>query len=118
MHVPRLTAIVIALQLAAPVFAQEAVGVTVQGETNLNTSFVESLRSAGFAVRIVPKADARYHLLVAQETTIGSAAAAVIVLDAGRDIVASVVRSGRFSGQGALNACAKELAKRLKALGQ
>ena len=46
----------------------------------------------------------------------GGAAASVIVLDKKGLFVASVVRSGRWSGKGALNAVAKELAKKLAVL--
>lgn len=54
-----------------------------------------------------------YTVIIAQETTIGSAAAVAIALDNSGDVAASVVRSGRLSGRGALNVCAKELAKKL-----
>jgi hypothetical protein len=57
-----------------------------------------------------------YNIVVAQETTVGSAAAAVLALDRKGLFVASVVRSERVSGKGALNASAKELAKKLAAL--
>jgi hypothetical protein len=47
---------------------------------------------------------------------VSGAAAAVIVLDPTAGFAASVVRSGRFSGQGAFNAAAKELARRIAIL--
>jgi hypothetical protein len=41
------------------------------------------------------------------ETTLDSAAAAVLVLDRAGSIVTSFVRSGRLTGKGAMNACSK-----------
>lgn len=95
--------------------------ITVQGDTSRLPDFIASLRRE-FAERsvnidVVSKSGGwEYDVVVAQETTFGSAAAAVIVLDRDCNLVASVVRSGRFSGKGALNACAKELAKKIVAL--
>lgn len=57
-----------------------------------------------------------YNIVVAQESSMGGAAAAVIALDNKGLFVASVVRSGRWSGKGAFNASAKELAKKLSVL--
>lgn len=57
-----------------------------------------------------------YSIVVAQESSVSGAAAAVIVLDAKGLFVASVVRSGRWSGKGAFNASAKELAKKVAVL--
>ena len=44
------------------------------------------------------------------------AAAAVVALDRDGAVVASVVRSGRLSGRGAMNACTKEIAKKIATL--
>jgi hypothetical protein len=60
--------------------------------------------------------DFDYNIVIAQESSAGGAAASVIVLDKNGRFVASVVRSGRWSGKGALNAAAKELAKKLAVL--
>ena len=57
-----------------------------------------------------------YNIIIAQESSIGGAAASVVVLDRSGHLVASVVRSGRMSGKGAFNATAKELAKKLAVL--
>lgn len=93
--------------------------VAVVGETDLKTAFISSIREAARAesmeVAVVPRndADLDYTLIVAQESSIGGAAAAVIALDKAGDVAASVVRSGRLSGRGAINACAKEMIKKL-----
>lgn len=98
------------------------VHVAVVGETSLKTNFIQDLRNAGaeakIQITVTTKDDPnlRYTLIVAQETTISSAAAAVVVLDSSADVVTSVVRSGRMTARGALNACAKEIAKRLAVL--
>ena len=60
--------------------------------------------------------DLDFSILLAQESGLGSAAAAIIAIDRDGVIAASVVRSGRFSGRGAINACTKELAKKLAVL--
>ena len=57
-----------------------------------------------------------YNIVIAQESSVSGAAAAVIVLDTKGLFVASVVRSGRWSGKGAFNASAKELVKKLSVL--
>ena len=57
-----------------------------------------------------------YNIIVAQEGSVSGAAAAVIALDAKGQFVASVLRSGRWSGKGAFNASAKELTKKLAVL--
>jgi len=99
-----------------------SVRVAVVGESNLKTSFIEDLRQAAreakIEIEIVPRSDTSlaYTLIIAQETTLGSAAAAVIGLDRAGDVALSVVRSGRLSGKGALNACAKEIAKKIAVL--
>ncbi len=95
---------------------------TAETICNLRTNFIESLRAAaagdGVRIEAVPRNDASldYTIILAQESTVGSAAAAVVALDKDGDLAASVVRSGRFSGRGALNASAKELVKKLSVL--
>lgn len=91
--------------------------IAITGESNLRLYFAEQLKQAGglFAV-VATTENPQYVVVIAQESTVGSAAAAVIALDRSGDVATSVVRSGRFSGRGALNACAKELAKRLPML--
>jgi hypothetical protein len=98
------------------------VRISVIGESNLRSNFIESLKDAArenkLAIEIVVRNDPSltFTLIIAQESTVGSAAAAVIALDRQGDVAASVVRSGRMSGRGALNACAKELVKKLLVL--
>lgn len=119
----RRVSIALALLLLTPGVSRaqsRVLHVAVLGESNLKSNFLESLRDAakdnGFTVDIQPRSEAEYVLLVAQESTIGTAAAAVIALDRDGEIVASVVRSGRLSGRGAFNACAKELIKKFAVL--
>jgi hypothetical protein len=101
--------------------AQTQLKVVVQGDSSRLPDFVEMCRRE-FAdhklkLEVVRPGEAYdYNIVIAQESTFGSAAAAVIVLDNKGMFVASVVRSGRMSGQGALNASAKELAKKISAL--
>ncbi|HEX2594739.1 MAG TPA: hypothetical protein VHL34_24765 [Rhizomicrobium sp.] len=110
--------------LGASVHAQgvPVLTVAVVGESNLKAKFIESLRESASGERvqidIKPRTDATldYTVIIAQESSLGGAAAAVIAMDKAGDVAASVVRSGRMSGKGALNACAKELIKKLKVL--
>src|SRR5215470_8590938 len=97
------------------------VRVVVQGSTNLVPEFIDQLRREFRDNRmelLVVERDAQYdyNIVIAQESTLGSAAAATIVLDRSSSLVTSVVRSGRLSGKGALNASAKELAKNIAKL--
>src|SRR6185436_15769527 len=123
--------LLVAIHAALPGFvwsqdtaARPAVHIAVTGESNLKSDFIESLKDAAheenFSFELVPRSDPSltFTIIIAQETTIGSAAAAAIALDANGDIAASVVRSGRLSGRGALNACAKEMAKKLRVVAQ
>lgn len=93
--------------------------IAVTGATGLRSSFIEGLTTAAKDARVplavVTKADPdlTFTVILAQETSISGAAAAVIALDREGDVAASVVRSGRWSGKGAMNACAKELIKKL-----
>lgn len=108
--------------LSAQPSSSSPVRVAIIGESNLRTDFIESLRGAArdehLDLETVPRSDPNltFTIVIAQETTVGSAAAAAIALEPSGDIAASVVRSGRLSGRGALNACAKELAKKIKVL--
>lgn len=114
--------ILFVLAVASVPHAQTPVAVrfAVQGETNLTTYFVDAFKreatEAGLSVQLSERSAADYNIVVAQESTLGSAAAAVIALDKDATLVASVVRSGRLSGKGSINACAKELAKRIAIL--
>jgi hypothetical protein len=95
---------------------------SVQGETNLSAPFVEAFRrelaEERLRLEIVPRSHEAldYNIVLAQETGMSGAAAAVIALDPDGDVVASVVRSGRLSGKGAMNACTKEIAKKIATL--
>jgi hypothetical protein len=110
--------------LSVPAVAQspKTLHIAVTGESNLRSNFIDDFKDAsrevGLSVDIVPKSDAAktYTIIIAQESSMGGAAAAVIALDADADVAASVVRSGRLSDRGAMNACAKELAKKLAVL--
>lgn len=113
-------AIVIA-SIALGAQAATPIRVVVQSETNLAPQFVETLKSegrtAGLTFQITDaQSEADYRVYLMQETTVGSAAAAIIVLDKTGAIVTSVVRSGRLSGHGAINACTKEVVKRIAIL--
>jgi hypothetical protein len=93
----------------------------VQGDTARLPDFIESfrreLKENGLGLKVAERgSEYDYNVVLAQETTLGSAAAAVIVLDRNAVFVTSVVRSGRFSGKGAFNASAKELAKKIAIL--
>jgi hypothetical protein len=95
--------------------------VYVQGDSSRLSDFVEDCRhefeNRGIKLQTVPfDSDFEYNIVIAQESSMGGAAAAVIALDKKGLFVASVVRSGRMSGKGALNASAKELAQKLVVL--
>jgi len=93
----------------------------LQGDTSRLSDFAEASKRE-FAERNVDlkivRSDEPYdfNFVVVQESSIAGAAGAVVVLDHKGLFVASVVRSGRMSGKGALNASAKELAKKLVVL--
>jgi len=67
--------------------AAKSIRIAVIGESNLKTNFIEDLKAAGEDVQlqidIVPRGgtDLNYTVIIAQESTIGSAAGAVIALD-------------------------------------
>ncbi len=87
--------------------------VTIQGNSASIPDFVESLRreliGVGITIKLVGRSEEYdYSIVVAQETTLGSAAAAVIALDHNGSFVTSVLRSGRITGKGAFNASAKD----------
>jgi hypothetical protein len=100
----------------------QSLRIAVTGESNLRAKFVQSMKDAGkdegLSIEVVPRSDGdlKYTVIIAQESSLGGAAAAVIALDRDGEVIASVVRSGRMSGSGAMNACAKELAKKLAIL--
>jgi hypothetical protein len=100
---------------------QDTVKVIVQGDSSRLPDFVESCRKEfsehGMTLQLVKLDESyEYNIVLAQESSISGAAAAVIVLDSRGQFIASVVRSGRWSGKGAFNASAKELAKKLAVL--
>ena len=116
----------IVLSISPTLYAQakttpRIVKVYFQGNSDLLPDFIAECKrefaKEGLSLELV-ESDARfqYNIVVAQESTLGSAAAAAIALNTEGRFVASVVRSGRFSGKGALNATAKELAKKLSVL--
>lgn len=109
---------VILTQIAA---GQEVVKVFAQGDSSRLPDFIESckreFKGKGMDLQLVrPDEVYDYNVVVAQESSVSGAAAAVIVLDSKGLFVASVVRSGRWSGKGAFNASAKELAKKIALL--
>lgn len=120
----KLCALLICLAVhAADPLAQTAtvVRIVVRGETNLSTNFVEDFKSEskalGVTVEVVDRRSPHeYTIVLAQESSVAGAAAAVMALDDDQNVVASVVRSGRLSAKGALNACTKELAKKIAIL--
>jgi len=99
----------------------KTVKVHVQGDSSRLSDFVEECQREfadhGLKLQLVSLDDNyEFNIVIAQESSLGGAAAAVIALDKKGIFVASVVRSGRMSGKGALNASAKELAKKLAVL--
>jgi hypothetical protein len=110
--------VVLAVETA---LSQETVRVFAQGDSSRLPNFIESCKKEfkenGMDLRLVrPDEGYDYNLVVAQESSLGGAAAAVIALDSKGLFVASVVRSGRWTGKGAFNASAKELAKKISLL--
>ena len=108
-------------QSMPPAEPSSVLRVWVQGDTSRLPDFVESCKrefsERKIELRIVRSDEAfDYNIVVVQESSIGGAAGAVVVLDHKGQFVASVVRSGRWSGKGALNASAKELAKKIAIL--
>lgn len=94
------------------------VRISVQGDTSRLTDFIQSLTreftDRGMKLVMVQGAgESDYRIVICQETSVSGAAAAVIALDKNCNLVASVVRSGRWSGKGALNASAKEITKKI-----
>jgi hypothetical protein len=110
-----------AVILAQVVAAQEIVKVFAQGDSSRLPDFIESckreFKGKGMDLQLVrPDEGYDYNIVVAQESSVSGAAASVIVLDNKGLFVASVVRSGRWSGKGAFNASSKELAKKISLL--
>jgi len=110
--------VAIPAQSAGP---QRIVKVYAQGDSSRLADFIEECKhefpNHGLELQIVPfDGGFDYNIVVAQESSASGAAAAVVALDPKGRFVASVVRSGRLSGKGALNAAAKELAKKLAVL--
>jgi hypothetical protein len=108
-------------QKAETTMPKDIVKVFVQGDSSRLPDFVESCKREfsehGMTLQLArPDEGYDYNIVIAQESSLGGAAAAVIVLDGKGLFVASVVRSGRLSGKGAFNASAKELAKKLSTL--
>jgi hypothetical protein len=106
---------------SAPTVAAQTVRVFFQGDSSRLPDFVESCKREfsehGMKLKLVrPEEGYDYNIIVAQESSLSGAAASVIALDGKGLFVASVVRSGRWSGKGAFNASAKELARKLAAL--
>jgi hypothetical protein len=98
--------------------APSVLKVWIQGDTSRLADFVGSCKQAFQEQGVdfqVASADSAfdYNVVVVQESSISGASGAVIALDGKGRFVASVVRSGRWTGKGALNASAKELAKKI-----
>lgn len=116
-----LRAAVFVMILGQVTFSQETVKVFAQGDSSRLPDFIVNCKREfgehGMTLQLVrPDEGYEYNIVIAQESSLGGAAAAVIALDSKGLFVASVVRSGRMSGKGAFNASAKELAKKLSAL--
>ncbi len=100
----------------------KVVKIFVQGETSRTPDFIEECQkefaTQGLKLQIVNSLtdDFKYDVILAQETSYSGAAASVIALDKKGAYVASVVRSGRVSGNSALKSASKELAKKLETL--
>lgn len=118
---PLLWLVLFAVVLLQTAFAQETVKVFAQGDSSRLPDFIESckreFRENKMNLQLVrPDEGYDYNIVVAQESSVSGAAAAVIALDGKGLFVASVVRSGRWTGKGAFNASAKELAKKIALL--
>lgn len=123
----KISRLILALALACTVTlaqsapAPRAVKAYVQGDSSRLADFVAECQrefaNHGLKLQLVPfDGDFEYNIVIAQESSLGGAAASVVALDKKGLLVASVVRSGRMSGKGAFNATAKELAKKLAVL--
>jgi len=100
---------------------QDTVRIFAQGDSSRLPDLIESCKREfsehGMKLQLVRSGEPYdYNLVVAQESSISGAAAALLALDSKGIFVASVVRSGRWSGKGAFNASAKELAKKISLL--
>jgi hypothetical protein len=98
----------------------KTVKIFVQGESSRTPDFIEECQkefaTQGLKLQVVSAIteDFKYNVILAQETSYSGAAASVIALDKKGAYVASVVRSGRVSGNSALKSASKELAKKLE----
>lgn len=107
---------------AAPSSASDPklVKIFVQGESSRTPDFIEECQkefaTQGLKLQVVNAItdDFKYNVILSQETSYSGAAASVVALDKKGAYVASVVRSGRVSGNSALKSASKELAKKLE----
>jgi hypothetical protein len=93
------------VSLAQSVPAPRTVKVYVQGETRGVALFVDASQREfakhGMKFQPVPsEGDFEYNIVIAQELEWKEATASVVVLDRRGFLLASVVRSGRWSGRG------------------
>ncbi len=108
-------------QQASTPKAPALVKVTVQGASNLLADFIKNMErefdKQGMKLELVQRGGASdYNIIVSQDSSFEGAAAAVIALDKNCNLIASVIKADRLSGKGALNASAKELAKKIAVL--
>jgi hypothetical protein len=104
-------------QTVKPVPISSALRVWLQGDTSRLADFVESCRQAfsekGIDFQVADSSGTfDYNIVVVQESSISGASGAVVALDRNGRFVASVVRAGRWTGKGALNASAKNSPRR------
>jgi hypothetical protein len=105
-----------------PASDPKTVKIFVQGESSRTPDFIEECQkefaTQGLKLQVVSTIteDYKYNVILSQETSYSGAAASVIALDKKGAYVASVVRSGRVSGNSALKSASKELAKKLETL--
>lgn len=98
--------------------APKPLRIAFAGPTSLTTWLSGRLKDegqqVGLSFEVVPfsNQDRDYLIAVAQ---IGGAASAIVAVDRGGDVAASVSRSGRFSAKGVMDSCAQELVKKLAA---
>jgi hypothetical protein len=120
-HLPVVLLLMLASLLASATFAQSApapriVKAYVQGDSSRLADFVQECQREfplqGLKLEVVPFDNLEYNIVIAQESSIGGAAASAVVLDRSGHLVASVVRSGRMSGKGAFNATVSQEAGR------
>jgi hypothetical protein len=99
---------------------QKTIKIYVQGDSSRTPDFIEECQkefaTQDLKLQVVNTLteDFKYNVILSQETSYSGAAASVIALDKKGAYVASVVRSGRVSGNSALKSASKELAKKLE----